>query len=97
MGYILKIENLKYKDVLKDISFSLKENSFNVTFKRNLYVLNIKSKYNKGLKLSAPVKGKMVKDIFESISESVTVTLKKGKEIIFCDTSNMCGLEIVEN
>lgn len=35
MGYILKIENLKYKDVLKDISFSLKENSFNVLVGEN--------------------------------------------------------------
>ena len=58
--------------------------------------MNIKSKCNKGLKLSAPVKGKMKKDIFESISDSLTVTLKKEKEIIFNDTSNMCGLEIVQ-
>ena len=38
----------------------------------------------------------MTKDIFESISASVTVTLKNEKEIIFSDTSNMCGLEIVQ-
>lgn len=68
---------------------------FNVTFKKDLYFLNIKSKYNRGLKLSAPVKGKMSKDIFEDISASITVTLKREREIIFSDTSNMCGLEIV--
>ena len=57
----------------KLIECDIKDNSFNITFKRNLYILNIKSKYKKGLKLSAPVKGKMAKDIFESISASVTV------------------------
>lgn len=57
--------------------------------------MNIKAKYNKAVKLSAPVKGKMTKNIFEDISASVTVTLKREREIIFSDTSNMCGLEIV--
>ncbi len=79
----------------KLIECDIKDNSFNITFKRNLYILNIKSKYKKGLKLSAPVKGNMIKNIFESISESVIVTLKKGEEIIFSGTSDMCGLEIV--
>lgn len=96
---VLLINNEEFKfttyNNAKLIECDIKKDSFNITFKRNLYTLNIKSKYNKGLKLSAPVKGKMAKDIFESISASVTVTLKKKKEIIFCDTSNMCGLEIV--
>ena len=39
----------------------------------------------------------MTKDIFESIYASVTVTLKKKEEVIFCETSTMCGLEIVQN
>ena len=30
MGSILKIENLKYKEILKDITFSLEEKSFNI-------------------------------------------------------------------
>lgn len=79
----------------KLVECDITEDSFNVTFKRDLYILNMKSEYNKGLKLAAPVKGKMAKDIFESISASVNVTLKKNKETIFCGTSNMCGLEIV--
>ena len=79
----------------KLVEYDIKENSFSITFKKDLYILNIKSNYSKGLKLVAPVKGKMAKDIFESISASVTVNLKKEKEIIFNDTSNMCGLEIV--
>lgn len=79
----------------KLVEYEKKEDFFNITFKKDLYSLNIKSKYDKGLKLAAPVKGKMTKDIFESISASVTVTLKKKEEIVFCDTSYMCGLEIV--
>ena len=55
----------------------------------------MKTIHNTGLKLSAPVKGKMEKDIFESISSSITVTLKKNDNVIFSDTSTNCGLEIV--
>lgn len=96
---VLLIDNKEFKfttyNNAKLVEGEIKEDSFNITLKKDLYILNIKSKYNKGLKLSAPVKGKMSKDIFESICDSITVTLKKGKEIIFNDTSNMCGLEIV--
>ncbi len=35
------------------------------------------------------------KDIFESISSTITLTLKKDNNIIFSDTSLNCGLEIV--
>lgn len=44
---------------------------------------------------SSHYKGKMEKDIFESISSSITVTLKKENNIIFSDTSTNCGVEIV--
>lgn len=97
---VLLIDNEEFKfttyNNAKLVECDIKEDSFNIKLKKDLYILNIKSKYNKGLKLSAPVKGKMSKDIFENISTSITVTLKKGKEIIFSDTSNMCGLEIVQ-
>lgn len=96
---VLLIDNEEFKfttyNNAKLVECDIKEESFNITLKRDIFFLNIKSKYNNGLKLSAPVKGKMSKDIFESISTSITVTLKKEKEIIFSDTSNMCGLEIV--
>ena len=62
---------------------------------KGCYYLDIYSKYTNGLKLAAPVKGKMEKDIFESISSSITLTLKKDNHIIFSDTSTNCGLEIV--
>lgn len=97
---VLLIGNKEFKfttyNNAKLVECEIKEDSFNITFEKNLYLLNIKSEYDKGLKLAAPVKGKMTKDIFESISTSITVTLKKGEEIIFSDTSNMCGLEIVQ-
>ena len=97
---VLLIGNKEFKfttyNNAKLVECQIKEDSFNITFEKNLYLLNIKSEYDKGLKLAAPVKGKMTKDIFESISTSITVTLKKGEEIIFSDTSNMCGLEIVQ-
>lgn len=81
----------------KIVQCDIKNNSLNIVLKKGNYILNIESTFNKGLKLSAPVKGKMIKDIFESISTTVTITLKHNQEIIFHDTSTMCGLEIVQN
>lgn len=96
----LLIDNKEYKFTTynnsKLIEYDIKENSLNITLKKGAYYFNIKSNYNNGLKLSAPVNGKMSKNIFESISSNVTVTLKKKKEIIFSDTSSICGLEIVQ-
>lgn len=79
----------------KLIEYDVSNNLLNITLKKGSYYLNIKSEYNTSLKLSAPVKGKMEKDIFESISTSITVTLKRNSTVIFCDTSKNCGLEIV--
>ena len=96
---VLKTEKQEYKfttyNNTKLIKYDVNNNILNITLKKGNYILNIKSKYNKGLKLSAPVKGKMSKDIFESISSEITVTLKKDNAIIFADTSKNCGLEIV--
>jgi len=63
--------------------------------KKDNYYLTVNSKYDAGHKLSAPVKGRMEKEIFESISSSITVTLRKNNNVIFFDTSSNCGLEIV--
>lgn len=79
----------------KLIKYDVDENLLNIILKKGRYYLSITSKYGEGLKLSAPVKGKMEKDIFESISASVNVILKKNNKIIFSDTSKNCGLEIV--
>ena len=80
----------------KLIKYDIDENLLNIILKKGYYELNISSKYNKGLKLSGPVKGKMEKDIFESISASIIVTLKKNNKIIFSDTSTHCVLEIIQ-
>lgn len=97
---VLIINNKEYKfttyNNTKLIEYVVDDNFINITLKKGHYYLNINSSYNKGLKLSAPVKGKMKKDIFESISSFITVTLRKNHTILFSDTSTNCGLEIVQ-
>lgn len=80
----------------KLVEYNVDNNSLNITLKKNDYFLNIKSKYNEGLKLSAPVKGKMERDVFESICSTILVTLKKNDTLIFSDTSKNCGVEIAK-
>ena len=81
----------------KIIEYDVKNNNLDITLKKGCYNLNIKSTFDKGLKLSAPIKGKMEKDIFESISSSISLTLMKNNNIIFSDTSLNCGVEVVGN
>jgi len=96
----LIIDNNEFKfatyNNAKLIEFNANENSLDVTLRKGNYYLNIKSEDNGGHKLFAPVKGRMEKDVFESISASITVTLKKDSTIIFSDISTNCGLEIVK-
>lgn len=98
---VLMIDDKEYKfttyNNTKLIEYNIKNDLINITLKKGYYYLNLKSKYNTGLKLSAPVKGKMSKEIFESITSEITVTLKEDDKIIFSDTSKNCGLEIVLN
>lgn len=95
----LIIDNKEFKfttyNNAKIIKYDVNNSSLNIILKKGNYYLNISSKYNAGLKLFAPVKGKMEKNIFESISTSINVTLKKNNVVIFSDTSKNCGLEIV--
>lgn len=79
----------------KLVNYNVNNNSVDILLQKREYFFNLKSKYTSGLKLAAPVKGKMKKDIFESISASIDVTLKKNNKIVFSDTSTNCGLEIV--
>lgn len=79
----------------KLIKCDIAYDSIDILLKKGPWYLNVKSKYKKGLKLLAPVKGKMGKDIFESISADISVILKKDNIVIFSDTSTNCGLEIV--
>ena len=79
----------------KLVEYYVDNNFLNIILKKGKYYLNINSKYNTGAKLFAPVNGKMEKDIFESISATISVTLKKDNIVIFSDTSTNCVLEIV--
>lgn len=79
----------------KIIKYDISNNNINITVKKGKYYLDIVSNYSDSFRLSAPVKGKMVKDIFESISSKITLTLKVNNRTIFSDTSTNCGLEIV--
>lgn len=97
----LIIDNKEFKfttyNNAKLIKYVVDDNLLNITLKKESYYLNIKSIYEKGLKLTAPVKGKMEKDILESISTTISVTLKTKEKVIFSDTSDNCGMEIVKS
>lgn len=80
----------------KLLKYDVNNNCINIVLTKGSYTLKIASKYAQGLKLLAPVNGKMEKDIFESISSCIAVTLLKNESIIFSDTSINCGLEIVQ-
>lgn len=79
----------------KLLKYDIDNNFLNIILKKGRFSLAIKSRLDKGLKLFAPVKGKMEKDIFESIATSISITLKKDNHTLFSDTSTNCGLEIV--
>lgn len=79
----------------KLVKYGVNNNSINITLRKGLYDLNIKSEYNIGNKLAAPVKGKMERNIYESICETIALELKRKGEIIFQNMSKNCGLEVV--
>lgn len=96
----LIIDKIEYRfatyNNTKILEYVIKDDCVTIKLKKKDYYLNLKITYDKGNKLSAPVKGKMSKDIFESISSTINVTLIKDNKVIFSDTSKNCGLEIVE-
>ena len=97
---VIVIDDKEYKFTTYNnarlVEYGINDNSLNITLKKGDLQINLKSSFDKGQKLSAPVKGKMEKDIFESITANITVTLKQGDNTIFSDTSKNCGLEIVK-
>lgn len=97
---VLIIDNKEFKfttyNNTKLVKYDVDENSLNIVLKKGNYILNIKSEYNQSLKLIAPKNGEMKKNILESISSNIIVTLKHKNKIIFSDTSINCGLEIVK-
>lgn len=97
---VLLIDDKEYKFTTynnsKIVEYEVNNDYLNITLKKDDYYLNVKSNFEVGQRLSAPVKGKMDKDIFERINSVITVTLRHGDNIIFGDTSKNCGLEIVK-
>ncbi|MCI8567913.1 MAG: hypothetical protein HFG48_01185 [Bacilli bacterium] len=97
---VLKFGNKEYRfatyNNVKLKKYKVGSNNLDIVLKKGRYQLSIKTKSGNSRKLLAPVEGRMSKEIFESISASVEVVLKKNGIIIFADTSFNCGLEIVE-
>jgi hypothetical protein len=95
----LIINNKEYRfatyNGAKIIKCDIQNNCLNITLKKRNYYLDIHTTYDNIHKLLAPIKGNMTKDIFESISTTIKVILRKKEKIIFSDTSTTCGLEIV--
>ena len=96
---VLIIDDKEYKFTTYNNSKILKcdvnEKTLEIVLKKDDYYFNLKSSFEKGQKLSAPVKGKMEKDIYESLNSLIEITLRKNDEIIFSDISTNCGIEIV--
>lgn len=85
-----------YNDA-KLINCNIDDNLLNITLKKGNYVLNVNSVCNNCFKLLAPIKGKMEKDVFESISSDIEVTLRKENVLVFSALSKNCGVEIVKD
>ena len=73
-----------------------KEEKICVILKKGIYELKILSSNKKGNVLTAPIKGRMKRTIYESIDDEILVTLKEKNRIIFSGISTNCGLEIVK-
>lgn len=84
---VLLLDDKEYKfttyNNAKLAEYDINDNSLNITLKKGEYYLNVKSTFDRGQKLAAPVKGGMSKDIFENISSLITVTLRQGDKTIF--------------
>lgn len=76
--------------------FEVNENKAIVDIKKGKYELEIECVGEDRLKLIAPVKGGMTKNIKETINASLKLTLKENNKVIFEGESNNSGLEIVK-
>ena len=97
----LIIDNKEYRFATyngsKIIKCDIQDNHLNITLKKRNYYLDIQATYDNSHKLLAPIKGNMTKNILESISTTIQITLRKKEKILFSDTSTNCGLEIVNS
>lgn len=97
---VLKIGNKEYRfatyNNVRVKKYRVGLNGVDIILKKGAYLLIIKAKNSGAKKLLAPVKGGMTKEILESITASVEVTLKRKGKVIFSDVSLNCGLEVVD-
>ncbi len=97
---VLIVENTEFRfttyNNTKLLKYDISKDFFDIILQKGEYSLNVKSQNYISHRLSAPVKGKMEKYIFESVSSLISITLKKNNDVIFSDSSTNCGLEIVQ-
>ncbi len=79
----------------KITEYVIDQHSITITLKRKSSVIKLQAEYDQGFELAAPIKGKMEKQIVESISAVVKITLTIEDRVLLSDTSTLCGLEIV--
>ncbi len=75
--------------------YEVVDNRVNIILRKGKYLLKIQSLNDSSQKLIAPIKGQMNKEILESITANLKVTLQLDEKILFSDSSTNCGLEIV--
>ena len=96
---VLIVDDIEYKfttyNNAKIIEYKVDEKDLSITLQKGKYKIKIESRNDNGNKLIAPVKGSMEREIIESISSSIKVTLKKDNNIIFSNYSTNCGMERV--
>ena len=96
----LIVDNVEYRFTTYNNSkikkFTIQNDCVEILLKKGKLLLHIAIKNYTGQRLIAPIKGKMSKEIIESINAVTTVTLKKKDKTIYSDTSTNCGLEIVK-
>ena len=78
------------------VKYDIDNDTLNIILKKDNYQINITTQQPTYSKLIAPIKGKMKKEIFESINSVINITLIKDNIVVFSDTSRNCGLEIVK-
>lgn len=96
---VLQLDNKEFKFTTyhgsKILKYKVTPTKIDIVLKKGIYTLHINSSDNNGLSLAAPVKGKMEKEVFESIDSTLFLTLKKEDQVLFTDSSFHSGLEIV--
>lgn len=79
----------------KLLKYQITSSCFDISLKHKADTLLIHSDLPHGLTLKAPVNGQMQKDIRETITSNVAITLKNKDTILYQDSSSFGGLEIV--